>query len=331
MKGFLLALTIISLAVPIALPLQVQAADTDSVLFDPVDIRAIMHENTSTSLMVDARANNVGSLSMSSLSIGIESLELEVIAVRVDNETANGETILRDDYTEITVTLPKVLEANSSVWLHLALVASDLQSPLVIAQDASHVSGDFLFYVRPLSVFANFTFTAVLPPYASLSNDYVVTLFPHSDSNFTDGQSLIFVWDVPLLQPGQERVFIIKYQLPNISTVQAQSSFLGSLLYGALGVIAGLALAFGGPRVIERLKRLGAVKYVGVTAEEEEVLATIREKGGSCTQKELYSLFDMSQSKMSLILTNLEQRGLIRRLKEGRENVVHLMEPKQAG
>jgi uncharacterized membrane protein len=96
-----------------------------------------------------------------------------------------------------------------------------------------------------------------------------------------------------------------------------------------MGVVAGLALALGGPRVIERLRHLGAVRYVGVTAEEEEVLATIREKGGSCTQKELYSQFDMSQSKMSLILTNLEQRGLIRRLKEGRENVVHLMEPKQ--
>jgi len=329
MKGLLLVLAIISLAVPIVLPFQVQAADTGTVVLDPVDIRAIMHENATTTLIVDAQVNNAGSSSMSSLSFRVDSLQVDIIAAQIGNETADGATILRDRYTEVAVSFPEVLDANSSVWLHLALVASDLQSPLVVAQDASRLRGDFIFYVRPLSVFANFTFTAVLPPFASLSADSVVPLFPDSESNFTDGHSLIFVWEVPLLQSGQERVFIVKYQLPNTSAVQAQSSLLGSLLYGALGVVAGLALALGGPRVIERLRRLGAVRYVGVTAEEEEVLATIREKGGSCTQKELYSQFDMSQSKMSLILTNLEQRGLIRRLKEGRENVVHLMEPKQ--
>ncbi len=329
MKCLLLVLAFISLAVPIVLPFQVQAADTGTVVFDPVDIRAIMHENATTTLIVDAQVNNAGSASMSSFSFRVDSLQVDIIAAQIGNETADGATILRDRYTEVAVSLPEVLEANSSVWLHLALVASDLQSPLVVAQDASRLRGDFIFYIRPLSVFANFTFTAVLPSFASLSADSVVPLFPDSESNFTDGHSLIFVWEVPLLQPGQERVFIVKYQLPNTSAVQAQSSLLGSLLYGAMGVVAGLALALGGPRVIERLRHLGAVRYVGVTAEEEEVLATIREKGGSCTQKELYSQFDMSQSKMSLILTNLEQRGLIRRLKEGRENVVHLMEPKQ--
>jgi uncharacterized membrane protein len=34
----------------------------------------------------------------------------------------------------------------------------------------------------------------------------------------------------------------------------------------------------------------------------------------------------MSQAKVSLILNNLEERGLVRRFKEGRENMVHLME-----
>ena len=65
---------------------------------------------------------------------------------------------------------------------------------------------------------------------------------------------------------------------------------------------------------------------MGVTSEEEEVLEVIRQKGGSCPQKDLYTEFDMSQAKVSLILNNLEERGLVRRFREGRENVVHIME-----
>jgi uncharacterized membrane protein len=34
----------------------------------------------------------------------------------------------------------------------------------------------------------------------------------------------------------------------------------------------------------------------------------------------------MSQAKVSLILTALEERGLVRRFKDGRENTVHIIE-----
>ena len=64
----------------------------------------------------------------------------------------------------------------------------------------------------------------------------------------------------------------------------------------------------------------------GLFYEEEEVLEVIRQKGGSCPQKDLYTEFDMSQAKVSLILNNLEERGLVRRFREGRENMIHLME-----
>ncbi|MCJ7818144.1 MAG: MarR family transcriptional regulator, partial [Candidatus Thorarchaeota archaeon] len=93
-----------------------------------------------------------------------------------------------------------------------------------------------------------------------------------------------------------------------------------------LGVLLGIVLAVFGPRILYRLRRIGKVRFIGVTSEEEDVLEVIRQKGGSCPQKDLYTEFDMSQAKVSLILNNLEERGLVRRLREGRENVVHIME-----
>ncbi|MFW9799035.1 MAG: helix-turn-helix transcriptional regulator [Candidatus Thorarchaeota archaeon] len=40
-------------------------------------------------------------------------------------------------------------------------------------------------------------------------------------------------------------------------------------------------------------------------------------------QREIYEELNLSQSTASMLLNSLEERGLIRRFREGRENVVH--------
>ncbi|RLI55794.1 MAG: hypothetical protein DRO87_02425 [Candidatus Thorarchaeota archaeon] len=56
------------------------------------------------------------------------------------------------------------------------------------------------------------------------------------------------------------------------------------------------------------------------------MLTLVAQNGGSCPQREIYEALDMFQSMASMILTSLEQRGVIRRMKKGRENIVHIME-----
>jgi hypothetical protein len=170
------------------------------------------------------------------------------------------------------------------------------------------------------------TFTAVLPDGAMLSQQSIAPLYPDTDENYTDGSSISFVWFTASLLPGQERVFIIIYQTPNYEVGSTASFFLESAAIGFLGVIAGIGIAVGGPKIVYRIRRIGKIRFIGVTSEEDEVLEVIRRKGGSCPQKDLYTEFEMSQAKVSLILNNLEERGLVRRFREGRENVVHIME-----
>ena len=125
-------------------------------------------------------------------------------------------------------------------------------------------------------------------------------------------------------RPGTS--FHNKISDPNYEVAPVESFFVQSVIIGFIGVVIGIIIAIFGPRIVYRLKRIGKVRFIGVTSEEEEVLEVIRQKGGSCSQKDLYTEFDMSQAKVSLILNNLEERGLVRRLREGRENVVHIME-----
>ncbi|WP_456478824.1 helix-turn-helix transcriptional regulator [Geoglobus ahangari] len=58
----------------------------------------------------------------------------------------------------------------------------------------------------------------------------------------------------------------------------------------------------------------------------EELLAIIRRSGGRITQKELKQLTGYSDAKISLMLTDLERRGKIERVKKGRGKIIFLKE-----
>ncbi|TFG31742.1 hypothetical protein EU527_11790 [Candidatus Thorarchaeota archaeon] len=301
-------------------------AQTSDVLLDPISIKAVMDNDGFTIISIDARMTNLGESPISTLTFRLDSLESIVTLARVNGSYVSTTVIEYDRYTEILISLGFSLNTNESTWIELGMLSSDFQSEAITGNDPTKLVSDFIFYVRPSVWFANFTFTAVLPEEALLSQESIVPLFPDTSLNYTDGFSLAFIWFTSSLQPGQERVFIIKYQTVNYATSPIRSFIIELLLVGAIGVIFGIGIAVFGPKIIYRLRRVGRVRFIGVTTEEEEVLEVIRQKGGSCPQKDLYTEFDMSQAKVSLILNNLEERGIVRRFREGRENVVHIME-----
>jgi uncharacterized membrane protein len=327
-RRILFAMAMFAIASMLFLPVQgeFQLAQSEDVILDPVEIRAILTQEGVTLIGLRARAINQGSTSVDFLSFRIESLEIVLLEATANGSTVTATSTLQERYTEVAVVLTTPLEENDSVWVEIELEATDLQSDPVVGLDSTKLYGDFSFYIRPMPEFANFTFTAILPRDAVLSRNSAVPLFPSPDSNFTDGSSLAFVWFRDSLLIGQEIAFTIRYQYPNTQSSTAGSFLVGSIIIALLGIMVGIILTVGGPRLYHRLKRIGSVKFVGVTSEEEEVLKVIRQKGGSCPQKDLYTEFDMSQAKVSLILNNLEERGLVRRFREGRENVVHIME-----
>ncbi len=303
-----------------------QLAQTNDIVLSPIDIVAEMHANGSTTITVDAIVNNKGDTAVSSLECRVDSMSVELIKMEIDGELADGLVTPQDRFSLVSSIFPSPLAANESLLFHMELRAADLQSELLVGNDGISLQGDFIFYVRPLTVLNNLTFTAILPPFTMLSQESVVPLFPSPELNFTNGQSLAFIWEIQSLQPGQEKVFIVKYQVPSAQIDSPTFSALNAILLALLGVAFGVVLTIGGPKLLARAKRMGEVRFVGVTSEEEEVIEIIRRKGGSCSQKDLYNGLNLSQAKVSIMLNNLEERGVVRRFREGRENMVHLIE-----
>ncbi|OPY23539.1 MAG: hypothetical protein A4E23_00516 [Methanomethylovorans sp. PtaU1.Bin073] len=66
-----------------------------------------------------------------------------------------------------------------------------------------------------------------------------------------------------------------------------------------------------------------------IPADLQEILDIIRSQGGRMTQKDLRSKLKYSEGKVSLMLFDLEKRGMIQKFKRGRGNVILLVEQDQ--
>jgi uncharacterized membrane protein len=69
-----------------------------------------------------------------------------------------------------------------------------------------------------------------------------------------------------------------------------------------------------------------ALKKLPISTDLRIVMDVIQSRKGRITQKELRSRLDYSEVKVSLLLSELEKRGLIKKFKNGRENIVVLID-----
>ncbi len=72
-------------------------------------------------------------------------------------------------------------------------------------------------------------------------------------------------------------------------------------------------------RVVEKIKE---IKEVAVVDELQKVLELIEKEGGRITQKDIRKNFPYSEAKISLMIDELEAKGLVKKVKKGRGNVI---------
>jgi uncharacterized membrane protein len=58
--------------------------------------------------------------------------------------------------------------------------------------------------------------------------------------------------------------------------------------------------------------------------EEKKIIEFIKKQGGRTTQKDIRKHFPSSEAKISLALTELEEKGIVKKIKRGRGNIIFL-------
>ena len=307
----------------------VQGQDyADTIVFSNMDIVVIAGPSSTSEVSFSSVVTNVGATPITSFRVRFDLRYLNMTETKVDDVAALANVAEADTYVLVTVTPAQAIQSMMSVSLNMKFVTRSVQQSIGLSLDGSMYIYHLIYYMRTLNEITNFTMSIALPPYAILEEDVAAPLFPHPTSNYTDGARSVFVWFTPRLLPGQEIAYIVKYQLPSgvaastYSGLPVVAIIAGSILTGAM-----LALFLERiPLFLKRAKRLEPPQLAGISDHEAEVVQFITQKGGSCTQKEIYDELNLSQSMVSTILTTLEQRGTVRRFKDGRENMVHLME-----
>lgn len=64
------------------------------------------------------------------------------------------------------------------------------------------------------------------------------------------------------------------------------------------------------------------IKEVAVPEELQKIMAFIEKEGGRTTQKDIRKNFPYSEAKISLMIDDLEAKGLVKKVKKGRGNII---------
>jgi len=308
-----------------------QQVGNQDILMANLDIKAALGTDCDTTVIVQSEVKNVGTIANDFFDVRIDVRSINVTSASLNGTAVETTVIPASNYMIVRIFPITTMAASSSFILHLNLTTQCLQERIGLNEDQTMYLSHLIYYIRPINEIQNLTFTAILPAHAVLQTDVSAPLFPSPSSNYTDGQSSIFVWSSELLLPGQEVAYIVKYQIPSaiMQTDPAVPSLTQLIPLGVLFVIiGGVAVLFVEriPVVIRRFKTRTVITPIRLSKQEEDILSFLSKKGGSCPQREIYEELDMSQSLASTILTSLEERKLIRRFREGRENMVHILE-----
>ncbi len=144
------------------------------------------------------------------------------------------------------------------------------------------------------------------------------------------------IWFVAVLFPPsefEEELLPLMEEPELVEVPEPQDSLLLyiviSLLLVIIALLAFLFLRSGKPKEYPKGPFPGAEEIqkppaLELDGEEKRVLQVLGESEGMRTQKELREILNCTDAKMSLLLSSLEARGLVKRIKRGRENIVKL-------
>lgn len=130
-----------------------------------------------------------------------------------------------------------------------------------------------------------------------------------------------FVLDLILFPDFEEDVFEEDFLIDEPITERSKYSwFVWIIVFLALGYI--VYLVSRKPKVERVVEKVTSVKEVVVAEDIEQIISFIDEQGGRTTQKDIRKNFPYSEAKISLMIDELEEKGLVKRIKKGRGNII---------
>ncbi len=177
----------------------------------------------------------------------------------------------------------------------------------------------------------NGTYFFIVPPGTYVIRAYYYShgeLELYDEMNVTVKENGTYVLDLILFPP----LNVTEEDIPNIQ-VSLGKEEVESFPFNILAILIVVAVSLIGFWLFVSRRGKG-VKLEKTEIEDREelpedlkkVIEIIKKEGGRITQKDLRKKLGYSEAKVSLIIADLERRGLVEKVKKGRGNIIFLKE-----
>ncbi len=267
---------------------------------------------------------NNGTSGIDSINIRLNTILASNITINSEKEISSFSKTISSLGTELKIMFNEPIAIGENIAIQINYISSDLTSLQNIDQEDNQQSYIFIYYMRPTYPILNYSLNVALPKAAYLNDNISQPIYPQPTNNYTDGLRINFRWERARVLPGQESLFVIFYQ-ENEQFIIVSDNIIELIVFLIAGVLIGLLLSKIVPKIISRI-RIKHKVTTRLTRDEKKIIKYLQKKGGIAPQKNIYIDLNMSQARISLILSDLEEKGHIRRDKRGRENIVRLAE-----
>ena len=154
------------------------------------------------------------------------------------------------------------------------------------------------------------------------------TVIASVQENITIKQDGTYVLDLILFPDIEEGIEEIEIDVNEniVETKKNKNTLIGSILLLTLGITLMVIYYF---RKTEKQKKETKIEEKESPKEEyeddlQQIIKIIKQEGGRTTQKEIRKQIPLSEAKISLMIAELEHKGIIEKIKKGRGNIIIL-------
>ncbi len=160
-----------------------------------------------------------------------------------------------------------------------------------------------------------------LPEKAVFSREPVnASYFPGDGEIMTDGKHIMVYWEKENLNSGDDLKFSTFYGMPAAFDVTGLFVLLGPIGGGIIIVAVGLGYV-----MLKRVPKSREILHSVLNSDEKRIMDVLHSREGRCGQKILVRETDFSKAKVSRLIKNLRDRGVIKiEPISGRENRIVL-------
>ena len=293
-----------------------QANSDESFIINSHMINVNIHSTTNVSVTEIFDIENKQNISASSINLWLNQSCSDIIVKDGLGSLLFDTPIQTDFYNLLSIQFRTSLLSNRSTIIYIYY---NLKNSLLSVKNPTHSRFEFFSTISYYTI--NHDLTIKLPKKSFIleSEDIADIIYPAGYYQYIVGQRIAISWSGNNLASCENPYFRVRFEEQKVNKIALWFSILGPIF----GIVVGIIFTLW----IMRRRERKTVKEIGTAFLNESqkiLLRSIYESGGKIIQRDLSRKTGFTRSKTSRNLIYLEQQGMVKRERWGRNTIIRI-------